>query len=164
MLYFILFYLADMLCHPPTCKIMFAIHIITSPFFMQFFLLFSYKWNKTEMYDVSSAVFLQNGCFVSTQSENPHLISWQAMCCSPSTSNNFLSSCKRRMVICLKFHLIYAAVEAELTFNTILVFHLCPSLQLLDSTKMFWMVLVLLQLSSHNIRVNLWPWSTAMVN
>ncbi len=158
-----------MFCHSPTCKIIvvliFASHLLTSPFFtLNFFFWFSYMWNKTEMYDGDFAVCFQNGCFVSTQSENPHVISWQAICCSPSTSNNFLSSCKRRMVICLKCHLIYAAVEAEWTFNTIIVFHLCPSLLLLDSTKMFWMVFMLLQLSSHNIRVNLWPWSTTMVN
>lgn len=93
---------------------------------------------------------------MSTQSENHHVISWQAICCSPSTSVSFPSSCKRRMVICLKFHLIYAAVEAEWTFNTIILFPFGPSL-LLENTKLFLKVLMLFQLSSHNIRVNLWP-------
>lgn len=59
------------------------------------------------------------------------------------------------MVICLNVHLIYAAVGAEWTFNTIIVFPFCPSLLLSDNTKLFWMLLMLSQLSSHNTRVNL---------
>lgn len=59
------------------------------------------------------------------------------------------------MVICLNVHVIYAAVGAEWTFNTIIVFPFCPSLLLLDNTKLFWMVLMLFQLSGHNTRVKL---------